>query len=98
MSFAVRTLMKMAFLFPGQGSQYAGMGKSLAERFPAAREVFDQADRALGWALSKLCFEGPEDALKLAENTQPALLAVSTAAFRVLDQRGMKPGFVAGHS
>jgi [acyl-carrier-protein] S-malonyltransferase len=90
--------MKTAFLFPGQGSQFAGMGKSLAETFPTARRVFEEADQALGFALSKLCFEGPEEALRLTENTQPALVAVSVAAFRVLEESGRKPDYVAGHS
>lgn len=89
---------KLAFLFPGQGSQYAGMGKALAEAFPAARATFDEADRALGFALSKLCFEGPEDELKLTANTQPAILTVSVAAYRVLEEKGIRPDFVAGHS
>jgi [acyl-carrier-protein] S-malonyltransferase len=74
------------------------MGKSLAAQFAAARAVFDEADDALGFALSTLCFDGPEDALKLTENTQPALLTVSTAAFRVLAERGFAPDDVAGHS
>lgn len=74
------------------------MGRSLAAQYGVAREVFEEADRALGFPLSALCFEGPEDALKLTENTQPALLAVSTAAFRVLAERGFRPDFVAGHS
>ena len=90
--------MKTAFLFPGQGSQYAGMGKSLADNFPVAREAFDEADAALGLCISKLCFEGPAEALQLTENTQPALLTVSIAAFRVLSEKGLKPDFVAGHS
>ncbi len=90
--------MKTAFLFPGQGSQYAGMGKSLADRFGIAREAFQEADGALGSALSRLCFEGPADLLQLTENTQPALLAVSIAAFRVLQDQGLKPDYVAGHS
>jgi len=74
------------------------MGKELAERYPAARAVFEEADGALGFPLSEMCFEGPEDALKLTENTQPALLTVSTAAFRVLAENGFAPDFVAGHS
>jgi [acyl-carrier-protein] S-malonyltransferase len=90
--------MKTAFIFPGQGSQYVGMGKSLAARYPAARQVFDEADRAIGCSLTQLCFEGPPEALQLTENTQPALLAVSVAAFRVLDGQGVKPDYVAGHS
>jgi [acyl-carrier-protein] S-malonyltransferase len=90
--------MKTAFLFPGQGSQAAGMGKSLAQQFPAARLVFEEADEALGFALSELCFSGPTEELKLTENTQPALLAVSTAADRVLAGEGLRPDFVAGHS
>jgi [acyl-carrier-protein] S-malonyltransferase len=90
--------MKTAFIFPGQGSQYAGMGKSLAEQFPASRAAFDEADRALNFPLSQLCFEGPAEALQLTENTQPALLAVSVAAFRVLAGQHLKPDYVAGHS
>jgi [acyl-carrier-protein] S-malonyltransferase len=89
---------KTAFLFPGQGSQFAGMGQSLAEAFPEARRTFDEADAALGFPLSNLCFHGPEEDLKLTENTQPALLAVSIAAFRVLEARGVRPDYVAGHS
>jgi [acyl-carrier-protein] S-malonyltransferase len=90
--------MKTAFLFPGQGSQYAGMGKSLADRFAPAREAFEEADAALGFSLSTLCFEGPAETLQLTENTQPALLAVSVAACRVLIDQGLQPDFVAGHS
>ena len=90
--------MKTAFLFPGQGSQFAGMGKSLAEAFPEAARVFEEADEALGFSISKLCFEGPEDELKLTENTQPALVTVSTAAHAVLAARGFVPDYVAGHS
>ena len=71
-------------MFPGQASQYPGMGKDLAEKFPAARAVFDEADKALGFSISKMCFEGSEDELKLTANTQPAILTVSVAAFRVL--------------
>ena len=89
---------KTAFLFPGQGSQFAGMGKSLAGQYPEAARVFEEADAALGFPISKLCFEGPEDQLKLTENTQPALLATSIAAFAVLKSRGVLADYVAGHS
>jgi [acyl-carrier-protein] S-malonyltransferase len=89
---------KTAFIFPGQGSQHAGMGRELAENFPAARAVFDEADEALGIKLSSLCFDGPEEELQLTANTQPAILTVSVAAFRALAERGFKPDFVAGHS
>src|ERR1700679_434960 len=90
--------MKTAFVFPGQGSQYVGMGKSLAEKFAAARAIFDQADRALEFSLSQLCFEGPAETLQLTENMQPALLTVSVAAWQVLDEYHVHPDFVAGHS
>jgi [acyl-carrier-protein] S-malonyltransferase len=90
--------MQTAFLFPGQGSQFAGMGKSLAQTFPSARAVFEEADQTLGFELSRLCFEGPEEALRLTENTQPAILTVSVAAFAVLRENGYQPDFVAGHS
>jgi [acyl-carrier-protein] S-malonyltransferase len=90
--------MKTAFLFPGQGSQYAGMGQSLAENFPAARTRFEEADEALGFSLSRLCFEGPDEELKRTENTQPALLAVSVAAWTVLRAEIGDPDYVAGHS
>jgi [acyl-carrier-protein] S-malonyltransferase len=89
---------KTAFLFPGQGSQFAGMGKSLADAYPVAARVFEEADSALGFAISKLCFEGPDDALKQTENTQPALLTVSAAAHAVLRAKGIVADFVAGHS
>ena len=89
---------KLAFLFPGQASQYPGMGRALAENFPKARAVFDEADAALGFSISKMCFEGSEEELKLTENTQPAILAVSMAACRVLEDRGIVPEFVGGHS
>jgi len=89
---------KLAFVFPGQGSQSVGMGKELAEKFPEARAVFDAADSALGEKLSTLCFEGPEDALKLTANTQPTILASSVAAHAALAARAPKPDFVAGHS
>ena len=89
----------IAFLFPGQGSQYAGMGKELADNFQAARQVFEEADEALSFSISRLCFEGPEDELQLTENTQPAILSTSVAAFRVMLSDGLRtPGFVAGHS
>ena len=89
---------KLAFLFPGQASQYPGMGKELAEMHPAARSVFKEADKALGFSLSELCFGGSEEALKLTANTQPAILTVSVAAYRVLAEKGVSPDFVAGHS
>ena len=88
-----------AFVFPGQGSQYAGMGRDVAEKYPAARRVFDDIDRTLGFSISRLCFEGPEDQLKLTENTQPAILAVSSAIHAVLEARGAtRRDLVAGHS
>jgi [acyl-carrier-protein] S-malonyltransferase len=92
------TASKLAFLFPGQGSQAVGMGKDLAEKYPVARQTFEEADEVLGYKLSQLCFEGPEDQLRLTEITQPAILTTSVAAWRILNEKGLKPGFVAGHS
>jgi [acyl-carrier-protein] S-malonyltransferase len=88
----------IAFLFPGQGSQVIGMGKDLAENHPIARQTFDEADEALGYKLSQLCFEGPEEQLRLTGITQPAILTASVAAWRVLNELGLRPGHVAGHS
>ncbi|MBV8775153.1 MAG: ACP S-malonyltransferase [Deltaproteobacteria bacterium] len=91
--------MKIAFLFPGQGAQKVGMGAALARDFEPARRVFDEADDVLGFALSKLCFEGPDDELRLTENTQPATLATSIAALRAFEaEYGLLPEFAAGHS
>ena len=88
----------IAFIFPGQGSQKVGMGRALADAYPICRETFEEADAALGEPLSRIIFDGPEDQLTLTENTQPAILAVSTAAARLLASRGLAPSFVAGHS
>ena len=88
----------IAFLFPGQGSQKVGMGRALADAYPVCREVFEEADAALGEPLSRIIFDGPEDRLTLTENAQPAILAVSIAACRLLASKGLSPDFVAGHS
>jgi [acyl-carrier-protein] S-malonyltransferase len=88
----------IAFLFPGQGSQAVGMGKELADKYPIARQTFDEADGALGYKLSQFCFEGPEEKLRMTEITQPAILTASVAAWRVLNEKGITPSFVAGHS
>jgi [acyl-carrier-protein] S-malonyltransferase len=89
---------KIAFVFPGQASQYPGMGKELAEKYSAAQAVFDEADRALGFSISQMCFSGSEDELKLTANTQPAILTCSVAVHRILEEKGVRPDFVAGHS
>ncbi len=92
------TISQITFLFPGQGSQAVGMGKELAEKYPVARQTFEEADEALGYKLSQLCFEGPEEKLRMTEITQPAILTASVAAWRVLHEKGVNPAFVAGHS
>src|SRR6202789_2845073 len=89
---------KLAFLFPGQGSQYCGMGRDLSEAFAESRQVFDEANAALGFSMSDMCYTASLEELKQTENTQPAILTVSVAAYRVLEKRGVKPDFVAGHS
>ena len=88
----------IAFLFPGQGSQAAGMGKELAAKYPVAQKTFEEADAALGMHLSQLCFEGPEEQLRMTEITQPAILTVSVATWRVLKENGVQPAWAAGHS
>ncbi len=89
---------KTAFVFPGQASQYPGMGKELADKYPVARAVFEEADKALGFSISNLCFSGSEEDLKQTANTQPAILTVSVAIYRILEEKGITPDFVAGHS
>ncbi|HWQ31503.1 MAG TPA: ACP S-malonyltransferase [Blastocatellia bacterium] len=89
---------KLAFIFPGQGSQQTGMGRDLADNFAVARQTFEEADEALGFSLSELCFNGPDEQLQLTANTQPAILVTSVAVFRVLTEQGIQPDFVAGHS
>ncbi len=88
----------VAYLFPGQGSQHPGMGRSLAQEFPESRSVFDEADRVLGRPISALCFEGPADQLRLTENTQPSILTVCVAAWHALEAAGLRPVAAAGHS
>ena len=88
----------IAYVFPGQGAQKVGMGQALADALPVCRQVFDEADAALGEPLSRLCFEGPEERLQLTENTQPAILAASVAALRAVEARGIRPAYAAGHS
>ncbi len=89
---------KLAFLFPGQGSQYCGMGRDLSEAFAESRQVFDEANAALGFSMSDMCYTASLEELKQTENTQPSILTVSVAAYRALEKRGVKPDFVAGHS
>src|SRR5436853_2362841 len=90
--------MKIAFVFPGQGSQYAGMCRGISEKYDVARRAFDESEAALDFPISRLCFDGPEEELKLTANTQPAILTTSIALFRVLEEKGLRPDFVAGHS
>jgi [acyl-carrier-protein] S-malonyltransferase len=90
--------MSTAWVFPGQGSQKVGMGRELADAFASSRAAFEEADRALGFALSTMCFDGPEEELRLTANTQPAILTASIAALRAFETRGLRPDYVAGHS
>src|ERR1043165_3682453 len=90
---------QLAYIFPGQASQYSGMGRDLAANSAAAQMVFEEADDALGFAISAICFEGTSEELQLTENTQPAILTVSVAALRAMEAEGFpRPDFVAGHS
>src|SRR5260370_1573412 len=93
-----KSMGKVACVVPGQGSQYPGMGRELAEKYAVARAVFEEADQALGCSISKMCFEGTEEELKQTANTQPAILTCSVAVFRVAEEQGLLPDFVAGHS
>ena len=97
-SLCERKMARLAVVFPGQGSQAPGMGLEAAQAYPEAQEVFEQADAALGFALSRLCFEGPEEELRRTAVTQPAILTTSIALWTVLHKRGVRPVLVAGHS
>src|SRR3954470_602937 len=90
---------RLAYIFPGQGSQFSGMGSELAEKYTASREVFEEADEALGFSISRLCFSGTAEELQLTENTQPAILTTSIATLRAIEAEGFQaPEYVAGHS
>ena len=90
---------RLAYIFPGQGSQFSGMGSELAEKYTASREVFEEADEALGFSISRMCYSGTAEELQLTENTQPAILTTSIATLRAMEAEGIQaPDFVAGHS